>query len=68
MQESKNIDYAKHHTLHCWLVARQGIVSCKLSQAFLLLDSSNFNFVDEERSDIYVCTCMCAYAYVCPFM
>ena len=34
------------------LVARQGDVSRKLSQALLLVDSSNFNFVDEERSDI----------------
>ena len=35
------------------LVARQGDVSCKLIQAFLLVDSFNFNFVDEERSDTY---------------
>ena len=35
------------------LVARQGDVSRKLNQAFLLVDSFNFNFVDEERSDIY---------------
>ena len=33
------------------LVARQGDVSSKLNQAFLLVDSFNFNFVDEERSD-----------------
>ena len=36
------------------LVARQGDVSRKLHQAFLLVDSFNFNFFDEERSDIYV--------------
>ena len=36
------------------LVARQGDVSRKLNQAFLLVDSLNFNFVDEERSDIYI--------------
>ena len=34
------------------LVARQGDVSRKLNQAFLLVDSFNFNFVDDERSDI----------------
>ena len=34
------------------LVARQGDVSRKLNQAFLLVDSFNFYFVDEERSDI----------------
>ena len=34
------------------LVARQGDVSRKLNQAFPLVDSFNFNFVDEERSDI----------------
>ena len=34
------------------LVARQGDVSRKLNQAFLLVDSFNFNFVDVERSDI----------------
>ena len=36
------------------LVARQGDVSRKFNQAFLLVDSFNFYFVDEERSDIYV--------------
>ena len=42
------------------LVARQGDVFRKLYQAFLLVDSFNFNFVDEERSDIYVTvTCFC---------
>ena len=35
------------------LVAHQGDVSRKLNQAFLMVDSFNFNFVDEERSDIY---------------
>ena len=35
------------------LVARQGDVSRKLNQAILLADSFLFNFVDEERSDIY---------------
>ena len=31
------------------LVARQGDASRKLNQAFLLVDSFNFNFVDKER-------------------
>ena len=35
------------------LVARQGDLSRKLNQAFVLVDSFNFNFVDEERLDIY---------------
>ena len=34
------------------LVASQGDVSRKLKQAFQLVDSFNFYFVDEERSDI----------------
>ena len=38
------------------LVARQGDVSRKLNQAFLLVDSFNFNFVDEERSEICIST------------
>ena len=37
------------------LVARQGYVSRKrVNQAFLLVDTFNFNFVDEECSDIYI--------------
>ena len=53
MEENKNIDYAKqYHTPHSWLVARQGDVSPKLNHTFLLVVSLNFNFVDEERSDI----------------
>ena len=35
------------------LVARHGDVSSKLNQAFLLVDSFNLHFVDEERSDIW---------------
>ena len=35
------------------LVARQGDVSRKLNQALLLVDSFKFNFVEDERSDIY---------------
>ena len=35
------------------LIARQGDVSGKLDQLFLLVDLFNFYFVDEERSDIY---------------
>ena len=35
------------------LVAGHDDVSRKLNQAFLLVDSFNFNFVDEEGSDIY---------------
>ena len=34
------------------LVASQGDASLKFNQAFLLVDSFNFNFVDEEHSDI----------------
>ena len=41
---------SSHTTL---LVARQGDVSRKLNQAFLLVDSLNFNFVDKERTDIH---------------
>ena len=41
-------------SLSSLLVVRQGDVSRKLNQAFLLVDSFNFNFVDEERSDIKV--------------
>ena len=37
------------------LVASQGDVSRKLNQAFLLVASVNFNFVDEKRSDICIC-------------
>ena len=36
------------------LAARQGDVSRKLNQVILLVDSFNFNFLDEDRSDIYV--------------
>ena len=35
------------------LVARRGDVSRKLSQAFLLVFSFNFNFVVDERSNIH---------------
>ena len=35
------------------LVASQGDASRNINQAFFLVDSLNFNFVDEERSDIY---------------
>ena len=34
------------------LTARQGDISGKLNQAFLLVDSFNFNYVDEERSEL----------------
>ena len=44
-------EYTSHSSL---LVARQGYVSRKLNQAFLLVDFINFNFVDEECSDIYI--------------
>ena len=43
---------ASHSSL---LVDRQGDVSRKLNQAFLLVDSFSLNFADEERSDIYYC-------------
>ena len=53
------------------LVARQGDISRRINQAFLLVDKFNFNFVDEKRSDIYVyakmyiyiCMCICIYIY-----
>ena len=41
-----------HFHFSSLLVARQGDVSRKLNQVFPLVDSFNFNFVDEERSDI----------------
>ena len=41
-------------SLSSLLVASQGDVSRKLNQAFFLIDSFNFNFVNEERSDIYI--------------
>ena len=45
--------YRLHQTSHSsMLVARQGDVTGKLNQAFLLVDSFSFNFVDEECSDI----------------
>ena len=40
------------------MVARQGDVFREFNQAFLMVDSFNFNLVDEERSDIYTCV-MC---------
>ena len=36
------------------LVTHHGDVSRKLNKEFLLVDSFNFNFVDEDRSYIYV--------------
>ena len=36
------------------LVARQGDVSRKLNQAFFLVDSLNFNVVDDERTHIHI--------------
>ena len=36
------------------LDARHGDISRKLNQVFLLVDSFNYNFIDEERTDIYV--------------
>ena len=51
MQESKNIDCAKqHHTPHCWFPAM--VMYPADYQVFLLVDSFNSNYVDEERSDI----------------
>ena len=50
MQEE--INFAKHSSL---LVACQGDVSCKLNQAFLLVDSFNSNFfIVEEHANIYI--------------
>ena len=40
--------------MYTLLVARQGDVSRKLNQAFLLVISFNFNVVDDERSDVYI--------------
>ena len=51
-KESKNIVYVKQHHTPQKLVASQDDVSRKLSEAFLLVDSFNFNFVDDEHSDI----------------
>ena len=49
-QQYRLLKTTSHSSL---LVTRQGDVSRKLNQAFLLIDSFNFNFVDEERSYIY---------------
>ena len=49
-QEYRLRQITSHSSL---LVARQGDITCKLNQTFLLVDSFNFNFADEERSDIY---------------
>ena len=48
--------YRLHQTTsHSSLLdARQGDVTRKLNQALILVDWLNFNFVDEERSDIMV--------------
>ena len=48
-QKYRILQTTSHSSL---LVARQGDVSRKLNQVFLMVDSFNFNFVDEERSDI----------------
>ena len=53
MQKYRLCQTTSHSSL---LVARQGDVSRKLNQTFLLVDSFNFNFVDEERSDICYAT------------
>ena len=53
VQESKNIDYARHQHNSSLLVERQGDVSRNPNQMFFLVDSFNFTFVDDERSDIY---------------
>ena len=45
------------------LLARHGDVTVKRNQAFLLADSFNFNFVDEERSDIHNAVCLCNYFF-----
>ena len=50
MQKYQLCQAESHSSL---LVARQGDVSRKLNQAFLLVDSLNLNFDDEIRSDIY---------------
>ena len=46
--------FTRQTTLHSSLiVGRQGDAYRNLSQAFLLVDTINFNFVDEERSGIH---------------
>ena len=50
------------------LVARQGDVSRKLNQAFLLVDSFNFNFVENERSDIYIYIYIVIFFVNCPLL
>ena len=50
MQKYRLRQTTSHSSL---LVARQGHISRKLNQAFLLVDSFNFNFVDDERTYIF---------------
>ena len=51
VQENKLLITPSNITLSL-LVARQGDVSGKLNQVFLLVDSFIVNFVDEERSEL----------------
>ena len=48
-QKYRLLQTTSHSSL---LVSRQGDVSRKLNQVFLMVDSFNFYFVDEECSDI----------------
>ena len=50
MRKYRSCQTTSHSSLS---VARQGDVSRELNLAFLLGDSFNFNYVDEERSDIF---------------
>ena len=59
-QKYRLLQTTSHSSL---LVARQGDVSRKLNQAFLLVDSFNSNFVDDELSDIALCTSVLVYLY-----
>ena len=52
MRAQKRISIAPNNvTPHSWLLAK---VSRKPNQAFPLVDSFNFNFIVEDRSNIYI--------------
>ena len=64
-RETPHIDKANQQQQRSsLLVARQGCASRKLNQAFLLLESFNFNFVDEERLYIYICIYIYIFIYI----
>ena len=53
VQESKKYCLRQTTSHSSMMAARQGDASRNLNQAFVLVDSINFNYVDEGRSDFY---------------